>query len=96
MAITIPSVTYNSRFGNINKCVWFETVDNYNYFSMDLVIEKSQIKETSLVLLEDSGLQKWSKVFPKSIGTDPYLFTAKILQVPNSDSINYVLQNNAI
>lgn len=97
MAVTIPSVTYGSQFGNINKCVWFEIIDNYNDFTLDLSVERSQLKDTNLVLINlATGQQKWNQVFPKSPITEPYLLSPRILQVPSLNSIQYVLQNKAI
>jgi len=97
MAITIPSVTYNSRFGNINKSIWFEALDNYNDFTIDISVERSQTNETNLTLVNlGTGQQKWSQVFPKSPITEPYVLSPRILQVPNLNSIQYVFQNKAV
>ena len=32
--IDIPSKSYQTYFGEVKKCVWFEVTDNYNYFSV--------------------------------------------------------------
>jgi hypothetical protein len=97
MAITIPSVTYNSQFGNISKCIWFESVDNYNDFTIDISVERSQLKDTNLVLINlGTGQQKWAQIFPKSPITEPYLVSPRILQVPNLNSVQYVFQNKAV
>jgi hypothetical protein len=97
MAITIPSVTYNSQFGNISKCIWFEVLDNYNDFTIDISVETSQTKDTNLVLVNlGNGQEKWNKIFTKTLNPQPYLASPRILQVPNLNSIQYVFQNKAV
>lgn len=97
MAITVPSVTYGSAFGDINKAIWFEVIDNYNDFVVDISVDRSQDKGTNLSLINlKTGQIKWVETFPKSVLTEPFVRSVRILHVPNLNSIQYVFLNNAL
>lgn len=76
MSITyssIPNTVVDQYFGKINKIVWFNVLDTYGTFIVNLYLEPSQSTETTI------------KIFNKV--TKETMFTQKYSRTPNSSSI---------
>ena len=93
--IDIPSKSYNTYFGNVKKCVWFEVTDNYNYFSAILNVERLQRNNVTLQLgnLNSSFSNLWSKTYPMSSNPQTVQETLKISHIPQQNSTVYAVFN---
>lgn len=93
--IDIPSKSYNTYFGNVKKCVWFEVTDNYNYFSVILNVERLQTYNVTLQIgnLNTEFNNLWSKVYPLSSNPQTVQENLKISHVPQQNSTVYAVFN---
>lgn len=79
----IPQVSYNTPFGNIGKVIWFEVVDDENYFELYFSITLQQYKDTSLTLYNNSTTTfDWKGIYPPDTDQEQYLDSVRILYLP--------------
>lgn len=93
--IDIPSKSYQTYFGDVKKCVWFEVTDNYNYFSVVLKVQRLQLNNVSLQIsnLNSATTNIWSKIYP--VSSNPVIIeeALKISHVPQQNSTVYGVFN---
>lgn len=92
--INIPSVDYNSYFGTINKVVWFDVTDNYNYFDVTLNVDRLQFYDAKLSIINlGTGAIQWEQTVAKSTNPTPASITTRVLNTPGLGSPVYGLFN---
>lgn len=94
--IDIPSKSYNTYFGDVKKCVWFEVTDNYNYFSVILKIQRLQNNNVNIQIgnLGSTFSNIWSKNYPVSSNPTIIEEPLKISHVPQQNSTVYGVFNS--
>jgi hypothetical protein len=95
--IDIPSKSYQTYFGEVKKCVWFEVTDNYNYFSVILNVQRLQNNNVNLQIgnLGSSSTidSLWSKIYQVSSNPQTVQENLKISHVPQQNSTVYAVFN---
>lgn len=93
--IDIPPKSYNTYFGNVKKCVWFEVTDNYNYFSVILNVQRLQTQNVNLQIgnLNASFDSLWAKKYPLSSNPQTVQENLKLSHVPQQNSTVYAVFN---
>jgi hypothetical protein len=82
----IPSVQYNTYFGNVGKVVWFEVVDNYNYFELYFDLTLQQSRRTYLQVLNYNLNQvAWENYYPSDANQEEYLDSVRVLYQPQAN-----------
>jgi len=93
--IDIPSKSYQTYFGDVKKCVWFEVTDNYNYFSVVLKVQRLQTNNVTIEIANlSSGVPNiWSKTY--QVSSNPALIEEplKISHIPQQNSTVYGVFN---
>jgi hypothetical protein len=93
--IDIPSKSYQTYFGDVKKCVWFEVTDNYNYFSVILKVQRLQTNNVTIEIANlSSGVPNiWSKTY--QVSSNPVLIEEplKISHIPQQNSTVYGVFN---
>jgi hypothetical protein len=79
----IPSVSYNTYFGNVGKVVWFEVSENFNYFELNFNLTLQRTNKTNIQIynnLMDSVV--WENTYPEDVNQSQYLDYVRILNTP--------------
>lgn len=84
----IPQVSYNTPFGDISKVIWFEVVDDENYFELYFSIELQQYKSTNLQLYNNTTNENvWTNSYPPDTDQENYLDSVRILYLPQPPAL---------
>jgi hypothetical protein len=93
--IQVAEKSYNTYFGSVSKCVWFEVTDNYNYFSVELRIQRLQTNNVNIQIsnYNSSNTNLWSKIYQLSSNPTIVVDTIKLNHVPEQNSQVYGVFN---
>lgn len=81
----IPTVSYNSRFGNVGKVVWFEVTNIYNYFELSFSFQLQQLNETNIQIYNNvTGEIIWTANYPQDVDQEQFLENVRILYIPDA------------
>jgi len=96
--ITIPQVSYNTPFGNVNKSVWFKPDTNTpGNFDVELnIIPNTTISTTIRIANYFQGKIIYSEEFPPNASQTPINRKITITHNPTLLSQNYVLLNLSV
>lgn len=84
----IPQVSYNTPFGDIGKVIWFEVVDDENYFELQFSINLQQYNQTSLTLYNNTTTTYvWENSYPPDTDQEEYLDSVRILYISLGSTI---------
>jgi hypothetical protein len=79
----LPSVSYNTYFGDVGKVLWFEVSDNYNYFELSFTITLQQTKQTNLQVYNNlTNTIVWENTYPSDANQEEYSDYIRLLHVP--------------
>lgn len=83
----IPDVSYQTRFGNVGKVVWFDVTNNYNYFELYFTVMLQQFRVTSLELYDANGNQiVWSNIYPADVNQEILFDSIRVLHVTTTNN----------
>jgi hypothetical protein len=94
--IEVPSVSYNTYFGIVNKVRWFDIPDQYQYFEIIFNVYRNQTKDTNLTLFNLESGNIWKRTVSRSSNPAPIAISDKILNVPGLGSPIYGAFNTYI
>ena len=79
----IPSVSYNTYFGNVGKVVWFEVNDNFNYFELNFNLTLQRTVQTRIQIYNNlMNNVIWETIYPADVDQPQYLDYVRILNTP--------------
>lgn len=94
--IEVPSVSYNTYFGVVNKVRWFEITDEYEYFDITFHVYRNQTRSTNLKLYNLESGNIWTRSIQRSADPTPLTISDKILNTPGLGSPIYGAFNTYI
>jgi hypothetical protein len=83
----IPDVSYQTRFGNVGKVVWFDVTNNYNYFELYFSVLLQQFRDTSLQLYNsDTNQIVWSNIYPSDVNQETLFDSIRVLHITTTNN----------
>lgn len=81
--VDVPSVSYDTNFGNVGKVIWFEVSENYNYFELSFNLTLQSTQETNIKVYNNlTNNFIWENSYPADVDQPQYLDYVRILNVP--------------
>ena len=93
--MTVPSITYSSYFGPINKVRWYQVTDYFNQYDIDLYIQTFQTQGSVVSILNRQSTlgTEWSENIPANVNQYVLPRRVQILHVPTLKAREYVVIN---
>ena len=95
--MTVPSITYSTYFGAINKVRWYQVTDYFNQYDVDLYIQTFQTQGSvvSIVNRQSTLGTEWTETIPANVNQYYLARRVQILHVPTLKAREYVVINEA-
>lgn len=93
--IQIPDKTYESYFGAVKKCIWFDVTPNYGYFYVNLNVNQQRDQNVTLQISNYNigNPVVWSNYYPMSSNPTQVTDSTRLYHNPTLNSKYYAVQN---
>jgi hypothetical protein len=89
----IPTVSFTTPFGKVDKIIWFNVENTYGNFNVNFYLDPSQTNDINIMIFNYSSKRElFVKKYNKTPNTATIIETVKLTHVPNNMSTIYGLK----